>query len=52
MKFVIETLESYNFRGAIFLNEQEYEWDALVSSFEVQKITLINEKEKRFHHLV
>ncbi|PDX97359.1 VirB4 family type IV secretion system protein [Bacillus pseudomycoides] len=36
-KEVMETLESYNFRGAIFLNEQEYEWASLTSSFEMQK---------------
>ncbi|EOO12166.1 VirB4 family type IV secretion system protein [Bacillus cereus] len=37
VKEIMETLESYNFRGAVFLNEQEYEWDALVTSFDVQK---------------
>ncbi|WP_176519799.1 VirB4 family type IV secretion system protein [Bacillus pseudomycoides] len=37
VKEILETLESYNFRGAVFLNEQEYEWDALVTSFDVQK---------------
>lgn len=37
VKEVMETLESYNFRGAVFLNEQEYEWDALVTSFDTQK---------------
>ncbi|EOP32847.1 type IV secretion system protein VirB4 [Bacillus wiedmannii] len=36
-KEVMETLESYNFRGAIFLNEQEHEWASLTSSFEMQK---------------
>ncbi|MBO1627973.1 VirB4 family type IV secretion system protein [Bacillus arachidis] len=36
-KEVMETLESYNFRGAIFLNEQEYEWASITSSFEMQK---------------
>lgn len=38
VKEIMETLESYNFRGAVFLNEQEYEWDALVTSFDTQKI--------------
>ncbi|PEL46359.1 VirB4 family type IV secretion system protein [Bacillus toyonensis] len=37
VKEILETLESYNFRGAVFLNEQEYEWDALVTSFDTQK---------------
>ncbi|PGB56982.1 VirB4 family type IV secretion system protein [Bacillus toyonensis] len=37
VKEIMETLESYNFRGAVFLNEQEYEWDALVTSFDTQK---------------
>ncbi|WP_242230092.1 VirB4 family type IV secretion system protein [Bacillus cereus group sp. BfR-BA-01329] len=51
VKFVIETLESYNFRGAIFLNEQEYEWDALVSSFEVQKNYINKRKGKEIPSL-
>ncbi|MBE5107860.1 type IV secretion system protein VirB4 [Bacillus thuringiensis] len=37
VKEIMEILESYNFRGAVFLNEQEYEWDALVASFDTQK---------------
>ncbi|CAM4147944.1 VirB4 family type IV secretion system protein [Bacillus paramycoides] len=37
VKEIVESLESYNFRGAVFLNEQEYEWDALVKSFDTQK---------------
>ncbi|HDW3056838.1 TPA: type IV secretion system protein VirB4 [Bacillus cereus] len=37
VKEILEILESYNFRGAVFLNEQEYEWDALVTSFDTQK---------------
>lgn len=36
-KEVMETLESFNFRGAIFLNEQKHEWASLTSSFEMQK---------------
>ncbi|MDC2867802.1 VirB4 family type IV secretion system protein [Bacillus sp. BP-3] len=36
-KEVMETLESYNFRGAIFLNEQEHEWASLTTSFDMQK---------------
>jgi len=35
-KEVIESLESYNFRASIFLNEQEYEWESLITSFDVQ----------------
>lgn len=36
-KEVIEILESKNFKGAIFLNEQEYEFESLVTNFEIQK---------------
>lgn len=35
-KRVIEHLESYNFRGSIFLNEQEYEWESMVTDFDTQ----------------
>jgi len=37
VKEVLEELEGYGFRGSIFLNEQEYEWKALFSSFSEQK---------------
>nr|WP_269758434.1 type IV secretion system protein VirB4 [Thalassobacillus sp. C254] len=36
-KEVINNLESMNFRGSIFLNEQEYEWDGLFKSFSSQQ---------------
>ncbi|KMY52499.1 type IV secretion system VirB4 protein [Bacillus sp. FJAT-27231] len=36
-KEVIENLEAQNFRGSIFLNEQEYEFQSLVTGFETQK---------------
>lgn len=37
LKEVIHHLETYNFRGSIFLNEQEYEWESLVTHFDIQK---------------
>ncbi|WP_194758252.1 VirB4 family type IV secretion system protein [Priestia megaterium] len=37
LKEVIHHLETHNFRGSIFLNEQEYEWESLVTHFDVQK---------------
>ncbi|PEE42252.1 type IV secretion system protein VirB4 [Priestia megaterium] len=30
-------LETHNFRGSIFLNEQEYEWESLITHFDMQK---------------
>lgn len=42
-KIVIEHLESLNFRGSIFLNEQEYEWESLVTGFETQ-LSYINKR--------
>lgn len=33
---VLEELESYNFRGAVFLNEQEWEWESLFTSYSNQ----------------
>lgn len=42
-KMVIEHLESLNFRGSIFLNEQEYEWESLVTGFETQ-LSYINKR--------
>lgn len=35
-KEVIENLEAQNFRGSIFLNEQEYEWESLFTSYSAQ----------------
>jgi len=43
---VIETLESYNFRASVFLNEQEYEWESLVTNFDVQKNYINKRKGK------
>lgn len=37
LKEVIHHLETHNFRGSIFLNEQEYEWESLVTHFDLQK---------------
>ncbi|MEW4212153.1 type IV secretion system protein VirB4 [Priestia megaterium] len=37
LKEVIHHLETHNFRGSIFLNEQEYEWQSLVTHFDIQK---------------
>ncbi|MEH7609326.1 type IV secretion system protein VirB4, partial [Priestia megaterium] len=28
---------THNFRGSIFLNEQEYEWESLITHFDMQK---------------
>ncbi|OZT79664.1 type IV secretion system protein VirB4 [Marinococcus halophilus] len=36
VKKVIDHLESLNFRGSVFLNEQEYEWGSLFDSFSHQ----------------
>ncbi|MGG1324941.1 type IV secretion system protein VirB4 [Priestia megaterium] len=37
LKEVIHHLETHNFRGSIFLNEQEYEWESLITHFDIQK---------------
>ncbi|MGG3569394.1 type IV secretion system protein VirB4 [Priestia megaterium] len=37
LKEVTHHLETHNFRGSIFLNEQEYEWESLVTHFDIQK---------------
>lgn len=34
---VIEELETMNFRSAVFLNEQEWEWEAMFTSYKTQK---------------
>jgi hypothetical protein len=36
VKVVLSTLQDENFRGSIFLNEQEYEWKALLSNYSEQ----------------
>ncbi|MCM3169466.1 VirB4 family type IV secretion system protein [Peribacillus frigoritolerans] len=35
-KEVMENLEAQNFRGSVFLNEQEYEWEGLFTSYTAQ----------------
>lgn len=35
-KEVMENLEAQNFRGSVFLNEQEYEWEGLLTSYTAQ----------------
>lgn len=50
-KEVIETLESYNFRASIFLNEQEYEWESLVTSFDIQREYINKRKGKEIPSL-
>lgn len=34
---ILDELEHLNYRGAILLNEQEYEWKSLFTSFDMQK---------------
>lgn len=41
---VLNELEAQSFRGTIFLNEQEYEWKSLFSSYKEQ-CTYINKRE-------
>ncbi|WP_018395852.1 hypothetical protein [Bacillus sp. 37MA] len=48
---VIEALEALNFRGAIFLNEQEYEFDALATGFETQSKSINKRKGKEIPSL-
>lgn len=35
-KEVLNHLESYNFRGTVLLNEQQYEWESLVTGYNTQ----------------
>ncbi|MFG6116937.1 VirB4 family type IV secretion system protein [Halobacillus sp. MO56] len=44
VKTVLSTLQDENFRGAIFLNEQEYEWQSLLSNYTEQS-TYRNKRE-------
>ncbi|WP_080871790.1 type IV secretion system protein VirB4 [Oceanobacillus timonensis] len=37
VKEVIDNLESLNFRGSVFLNEQEYEWQSMFTNYNVQQ---------------
>lgn len=37
VKEVLDTLESLNFRGTVMLNEQEYEWKSLITSYTTQQ---------------
>lgn len=41
---VMDELESMNFRSAIFLNEQEWEWQSLFTSFTTQ-LTYVNKRK-------
>src|SRR5699024_10133227 len=43
---VIEELESYNFRGAVLINEQEWEWESLFTSYTNQQEYMNNRKGK------
>lgn len=45
-KKVMEELESMNFRAAIFLNEQEWEWQSLFNSYTTQSTYLNKRKGK------
>lgn len=36
-KAILEELESLNFRGAVFVNEQEWEWESLFTSYTKQQ---------------
>ncbi|WP_431309035.1 VirB4 family type IV secretion system protein [Halalkalibacter lacteus] len=37
VKEIINNLESLNFRGSVFLNEQEYEWEGLHKNYKAQQ---------------
>lgn len=37
VKEVIDNLESLNFRGSVFLNEQEYEWQGMFTDYTTQQ---------------
>lgn len=37
VKVVLDTLESLNFRGSVLLNEQEYEWSGIFTSYSTQQ---------------
>ena len=45
-KKVMEELESMNFRAAIFLNEQEWEWQSMFNSYTTQSTYLNRRKGK------
>lgn len=45
-KVVMDHLSSLNFKGAIFLNEQEYEWESLFTSFDTQRKYINSRKGK------
>lgn len=46
VKETIEELESYNFRGAVFVNEQEWEWESIFTSYTNQQDYVNNRKGK------
>ncbi len=41
---VLEELESLNFRGAVFLNEQEWEWESLFTSY-TNQLDYVNKRK-------
>ncbi|MGG3801188.1 VirB4 family type IV secretion system protein [Metabacillus fastidiosus] len=51
VKEVIENLEAQNFRGSIFLNEQEYEYASLMTGFDTQKNYLNKRRGKEIPSL-
>src|SRR5699024_4882294 len=46
VKETIEELESYNFRGAVFVNEQEWEWESIFTSYTNQQEYMNKRKGK------
>lgn len=46
VRATIEELESYNFRGAVLVNEQEWEWESIYSSYTNQQDYINKRKGK------
>lgn len=44
VKDVLEELESLNFRGAVFINEQEWEWESLYTSY-TNQLNYVNKRK-------
>ena len=44
VKDVLEELESLNFRGAVFINEQEWEWESLFTSY-TNQLDYVNKRK-------
>ncbi len=51
VKEVLEELESNNFRGSILINEQEWEWESLFSSYDSQLKYPNNRKGKEIQSM-